>query len=75
MVLLLGHRIIGLDARYIEHKGKIALEAERCMDVFVPASPDHVLTSCGVVLLYQDPESRYMVTVSLNQLLKRLSQY
>lgn len=52
-----GYRIIGLDAQYSHHNGKVALQAERCADVIIPETPDPVLTSCGVVLLYQDPQS------------------
>lgn len=55
---VLGYHIVGLDACYTDHKGKVALKAERCADIIIPESPDPVLTSCGVVLLYQDPESR-----------------
>ncbi|XP_078375877.1 uncharacterized protein LOC144659327 isoform X2 [Oculina patagonica] len=61
-----GHRIIGLDACYTDHNGKVALQAERCANVIIPETPDPVLTSCGVVLLYQDPQSS-----SLQVLLKR----
>lgn len=61
-----GHRIVGLDACYTDHNGKVALQAERCADVVIPETPDPVLTSCGVVLLYQDPQSS-----SLQVLLKR----
>lgn len=61
-----GHRIVGLDACYTDHNGKVALQAERCADVVIPETPDPVLTSCGVVLLYQDLQSS-----SLQVLLKR----
>ena len=57
-VVHVGHRIVGLDACYTDHNGKVALQAERCADVIIPETPDPVLTSCGVVLLYQDPQSR-----------------
>lgn len=56
-----GHRIVGLDACYTDHNGKVALQAERCADVIIPETPDPVLTSCGVVLLYQDPQSRSVI--------------
>ena len=56
-----GHRIVGLDACYTDHNGKVALKAERCADVVIPETPDPVLTSCGVVLLYQEPQSRYIL--------------
>ena len=56
-VVYVGHRIVGLDACYTDHHGKVALQAERCADVIIPETPDPVLTSCGVVLLYQDPQS------------------
>lgn len=56
-----GHRIVGLDACYTDHNGKVALQAERCADVIIPKTPDPVLTSCGVVLLYQDPQSRLVI--------------
>lgn len=57
-VIYTGCRIIGLDAQYSDHNGKVTLQAERCADVIIPETPDPVLTSCGVVLLYQDPQSR-----------------
>lgn len=50
--------MVGLDAQYCDNNGKVALQAERCADVIVPKTPDPVLTSCGVVLLFQDPQSR-----------------
>lgn len=50
--------MVGLDAQYCDNSGKVALQAERCADVIVPKTPDPVLTSCGVVLLFQDPQSR-----------------
>ena len=61
----LGHRVVGLDACYTDHKGKVALQAERCADIIIPETPDPVLTSCGVVLLYQDPQSRLVNLRSL----------
>lgn len=45
----------------------MALQAERCADVIIPETPDPVLTSCGVVLLYQDQQSRYISIPWLNQ--------
>lgn len=59
VIIHVGFRIVGLDAQYSDFKGKVALEAERCANVIIPDTPDPVLTSCGVVLLYQDPQSRY----------------
>lgn len=59
VIIHVGSRIVGLDAQYSDFKGKVALEAERCANVIIPETPDPVLTSCGVVLLYQDPQSRY----------------
>lgn len=59
VIIHVGFRIVGLDAQYSDFKGKVALEAERCANVIIPETPDPVLTSCGVVLLYQDPQSRY----------------
>ena len=59
VIIHVGFRIVGLDAQYSDFKGKVALEAERCANVVIPETPDPVLTSCGVVLLYQDPQSRY----------------
>ncbi|XP_068741203.1 uncharacterized protein [Montipora capricornis] len=61
-----GCRIVGLDAQYCHHNGKVALQAERCADIIIPVNPDPVLTSCGVVLLFQDLQSG-----SLQVLLKR----
>ena len=55
---IVGCRIIGLDARYVDLHGKVALQAERCADIIIPQIPDPVLTSCGVVLLYQDPQQK-----------------
>lgn len=59
VIIHVGFRIVGLDAQYSDFKGKVTLEAERCANVIIPETPDPVLTSCGVVLLYQDSESRY----------------
>lgn len=53
-----GYRLIGLDAQYSHHNGKVTLQAERCADVIIPETPDPILTSCGVVLLYEDPQSK-----------------
>nr|XP_058940910.1 uncharacterized protein LOC131769175 isoform X2 [Pocillopora verrucosa] len=78
-----GYRIVGLDACYTDHKGKVALKAERCADIIIPDSPDPVLTSCGVVLLYQDPESsllqvllkRYLSSQAFVNVAAALAQY
>ena len=69
-VVHVGHRIVGLDACYTDHNGKVALQAERCADVVIPETPDPVLTSCGVVLLYQDPLSRLVNFKSLQLMQK-----
>jgi len=85
VIIHVGFRIVGLDAQYSDFKGKVALEAERCANVIIPETPDPVLTSGGVVLLYQDPQSRYKLTtlvtwvlivvIIITSKIKRIQEY
>ena len=56
--LVPGHRLVGLEGHYIERGGHIVLKARRCQEVVMPAEPDKVLVSCGVVVLHCIPRKR-----------------
>ena len=53
-----GHCLTGLEAECVKYQGKIALEASQCEDITTPETPNPVLISCGVAVLYHDKENR-----------------
>lgn len=54
--ILPGHRLVGLEGHYIERGGQIVLRAKQCQEIIMPAEPDKVLVSCGVVVLHCIPK-------------------